>query len=405
MFHFAGKLEHLLAPANYFQPEWHEREVAEVFRRSWNFFCLASDVAAPGDRFAAEVYGVPVVVFNRGGELFAVRNVCGHRHSLIVKEGPSCGKVLKCQIHGWEYDHCGRLTGMPDGRHFRVVKAGEFALGSFRVEKSGPFVFVNLASEGPSFRETLGNLAEEFESHYRDHRLVDTWVTEHDVNWKIMVENAVESYHVPMVHPRTFEDYRPEDQHEHLLAPTFTRYRDLLPYDAEKGLVPLGFRLYTKWLIRNPNFRRFTHTHLFPNMMLYYGDIFSGISIIQPLGPERTRYIAHGFVPRAIYGGWLGRIVQDLSMVLYLRMGKKIVGEDIALWPPVQKGLKASPHKGVISAREERVYAFQRYLVDQMNARAGAGNGREDGPSETIVPSNGTTAFCSAETPACPHSP
>src|SRR5262249_16872179 len=146
------------SPAAYFQPEWFGREREAIFLRSWNYFCLADLVARPGDRFARDLYGVPILVWNHEGTLHALRNVCGHRHSQIIREGQTCGEILKCQIHGWEYDHHGKLTRMPDGRHFRVVKAPDFALGSFRVGTCGPFVFVNLSPEGPSFEEHLGSL-------------------------------------------------------------------------------------------------------------------------------------------------------------------------------------------------------------------------------------------------------
>ena len=53
---------------------------------------------------------------------------------------------------------------------------------------------------------------------------------------KVIVENAVESYHVPMVHPNTFQDYRPEELHDHRLKPTYTRYGDLFLHADEKSL-------------------------------------------------------------------------------------------------------------------------------------------------------------------------
>ena len=53
-------------------------------------------------------------------------------------------------------------------------------------------------------------------------------------------------------------------------------------------------------------------------------------------------------------------------MRVFIPMGRKIIGEDAVLWPPVQQGLEASDHRGVLSAREERVYAFQRYVYERM---------------------------------------
>ena len=42
------------------------------------------------------------------------------------------------------------------------------------------------------------------------------------------------------------------------------------------------------------------------------------------------------------------------------------MAEDAVLWPRVQQGLEASDHRGVLSAREERVYAFQRFVTERV---------------------------------------
>lgn len=366
MFHFSGKLDHLLEPRAYYDPAWYEREQAAIFRPGWNLLCLADEVAKPGDRFAGSVGGVAVVVVNDDGELKAFSNVCGHRHSLICPVGPGHGERLRCQIHGWEYDCDGNLAKIPDGKHFRVVKPGDFNLRRFRVARSGPAVFVNLSEDAPTFEQHLGSLAPEFHQWYDDVRLVNTWIHEHDVNWKIPVENSVESYHVPVIHPTTFQNYREEELHDHRLEPTYTRYGDLLPYSGKRSLLGFAFRTFSRVFIRNPTYERFTHTHLFPNIMLYYADVFRGITVFDPIGPKRVRFRGYGFVPRDVRYGPIGRLVQDASMVVFYSRGRKITHEDVAFWPAVQAGLESSSHSGVLSAREERVYAFQRYVKSKL---------------------------------------
>jgi phenylpropionate dioxygenase-like ring-hydroxylating dioxygenase large terminal subunit len=234
------------------------------------------------------------------------------------------------------------------------------------VARAGDLVFVNLQPEGPTLREHLGSFAEEFEKYYTGIRRIDVHQVETPVNWKVIAENAVESYHVPMVHPGTYEQYRPEELHDHRLEETYSRYGDLMSYSSERSLEALGFRLYTRLLIRNPNYRRFTHVHWYPNSLLYFGDIFRAFNVLEPLGPERTRLTFHSFAPRNIRGGWLGLVVQNLSLTYFLRVGKRIVNEDLSFWPPVQRGLKHSPFRGVLSRREERVYGIQRYIAQRL---------------------------------------
>jgi choline monooxygenase len=369
MFQSQGKLDHLLRPAAYHAADWHDRELQNLFRTSWQVACLGEQVEKPGSRFALKIAGEPIVVVNQNGTLSALGNVCAHRHSQLVPNGPSHDSRFRCQIHGWEYDETGRLSHLPDGRSFRGLKAHDLCLPRYRLEQFGPFVFVNLSQEGPSFREYLGTFADEFHQFFADCRHVDTWVTEHPVNWKIIVENAVESYHVPMVHPNTFEDYRAEELHDHRLEPSFTRYADLMEYRSEKSAEALLFRFYSWFLLRNPTYNRFTHVHLFPNMLLYFGDIYSSLTVVEPLDAKRTRYTMFSFAPKAIHWRLPGRLLQALSMKVLVPQFKKILREDMVRWPPVQQGLEHSRHNGVLSAREERVYAFQDYVIKKLRPR------------------------------------
>jgi phenylpropionate dioxygenase-like ring-hydroxylating dioxygenase large terminal subunit len=374
MFQLQGKLEHLLPPAAYHAADWHEREMETLFRKTWQVACLAEQVDKPGSRFARQIGGEPIVVVNQQGTLSALSNVCAHRHSQIVPDGSSHDSRFRCQIHGWEYDENGRLSHLPDGRSFRGLKAHDYCLSRYRVERCGPFIWVNLSPDGPSFQEHLGSFADEFHQFFSNCRHIDTWVTEHEVNWKIIIENAVESYHVPMVHPNTFEDYRPEELHDHRLEPTFTRYADLLEYRSEKSAEAYVFRLYSWLLLHHPTYKRFTHVNLFPNMLLYFGDVFSSLTVVEPLGATRSRYTMFSFAPRAVHWGPAGRMLQALSMRVLVPQFKRILREDMVRWPPVQRGLENSGQKGVLSAREERVFAFQEYVAQQLGVTATSGS-------------------------------
>ena len=39
--------------------------------------------------------------------------------------------------------------------------------------------------------------------------------------------------------------------------------------------------------------------------------------------------------------------------------------EDLGIFADQQQGLSTSRHKGVIGTREERIYAFQKYLLEK----------------------------------------
>jgi len=67
----------------------------------------------------AQVNGRAIVVFNLGGEFFALNNRCPHRGSslcqgkqtgLVESDGPGNyrysrpGEIIRCPWHGWEFD-------------------------------------------------------------------------------------------------------------------------------------------------------------------------------------------------------------------------------------------------------------------------------------------------------------
>src|SRR5262245_32105168 len=73
----------------------------------------------PGTRKLAQVNGRAIVVFNLGGEFFALNNRCPHRggslyHGIQTGLVESCepgryvyspkGEMVKCPWHGWELD-------------------------------------------------------------------------------------------------------------------------------------------------------------------------------------------------------------------------------------------------------------------------------------------------------------
>ena len=62
--------------------------------------------------------------------------------------------------------------------------------------------------------------------------------------------------------------------------------------------------MYTRLLMKDPTLDRFAHAHIFPNFLLQFsGDICSTFTVLEPMGPERTRYTMLSFVPNRIRWG------------------------------------------------------------------------------------------------------
>jgi len=187
----------------YTSPEIYEREMREVFMRSWSFVCHVSDVAEPGRYWTTSIAGEPVVVIRDDvGTLRALSNVCRHRASLIVRGEGTCPKVLRCPYHGWTYRKDGQLAAVPEARGFPDLDREAVRLPSFRVGELCGLVFVCLSDDTEPLDTYFGDLPERLAPL----RLPELTVGQrgnatYEHNWKVLADNYLEGYHIPVGHP------------------------------------------------------------------------------------------------------------------------------------------------------------------------------------------------------------
>ena len=193
-------------PASWYRdPEILRRECDRVFARTWQLVGRAEQVASPGDYFTAEVAGEPLVVA-RGddGTVRAFSNVCRHRAGPVAS-GAGNRRAFRCGYHGWSYALDGRLQSTPEWEGVRNFDRASQSLPAMRVETWGPFVFVCLDTAAAALPAALGAIGRET-AHLplARMRLVRTVDYEIACNWKVYVDNYVEGYHIPIVHPELF---------------------------------------------------------------------------------------------------------------------------------------------------------------------------------------------------------
>src|SRR5581483_1120533 len=153
MFHYDERLKHLLRPEHYASAEQHALEMERLFRPSWHFVGLTTELPHDGHYMTLELFGEPLLIRKDGGEYHAFLNVCAHRHCLITHEPKGHSPRIHCQYHGWEYDREGRTGKIPDARCFAPFERERARLHKFRLETCGDLLFVSLADEGPTLAE------------------------------------------------------------------------------------------------------------------------------------------------------------------------------------------------------------------------------------------------------------
>jgi len=193
-------------PANLYRndPAQWALERRAVFAKSWQFFGHESAVAETGAWMAETIAGYPlVVVRDEAGALRGYHNVCRHRAGPLT-DGPSgqCDGLLVCRYHGWSYTLDGRLRAARDFGPSADFDPREYGLFPIRVEIWRGLIFVAIDADVGPLAEAVAPLERRLAG--RDWSDLEVaLVRSHPIacNWKTYVENYLEGYHVPTIHP------------------------------------------------------------------------------------------------------------------------------------------------------------------------------------------------------------
>ena len=362
MFVHKERLEYLLEPADYTSADVLRREIERLFLPAWHPVALVGDLPADGDFLTADVAGQPLLLRRHEGRLHAYLNVCSHRHCMLTDRPRGHSKALVCQYHGWEYRACGKVDKVPDGGCFKPFDRENAALRTFAVETCGELVFVRLAPRGGDLREWLGEwydrVAASFAAPYRCNW---RYAADFPCNWKIPVENTVETYHLPWVHPHTLGGFGliPEEAQKHWLEGKSTT----LAYDLGRESEPAKKqRQVCGWLGGGTDSGQYVHHHVFPNLVFTTSDLFNYCQVYLPTGPTTSRTQAWMFSLDGTRRNPLARTIARLVARHGVKANAAIQKEDASVFAAQQRGIAATPFRGCIGTREERIWCFHDWL-------------------------------------------
>ncbi|MGF7161946.1 phenylpropionate dioxygenase-like ring-hydroxylating dioxygenase large terminal subunit [Rhodoligotrophos appendicifer] len=188
----------------YRSKELLDLEYKRLILTSWQFACHVNQLRAQGDYVVLDLLRDSVIVMrDRKNELRAFQNVCRHRGARLLEGTGRCKATIVCPYHGWSYGLDGRLAGVPSRESFPGLQKEDYGLNEVDLEVFHGLVFVRIAGDGPSVKEMFGPYSDLLEP-YRIEDMVpvgdiysETWAA----NWKVGVDNNLESYHVPIGHP------------------------------------------------------------------------------------------------------------------------------------------------------------------------------------------------------------
>jgi choline monooxygenase len=338
----------------YTDPHAFANEQEKIFGRTWQLVGHRRQVEKPGDYFTTEVAREPLLIV-RGidDRLRAFFNVCRHRAGPPA-EGCGSRKVFRCVYHGWTYALDGSLLHSTEMEGVEGFRHEDFALAPVRCEEWFNLVFVNLDLQAAPLAETLGVLppqAARFD--FTSMKFFERRTYDMKCNWKTYVDNYLEGFHLPTVHPGLnreldFNAYTVEPYARHVRQ--FSPIRGAQPGDSTPRRYPEARDDLTS-----------DYFWIFPNWMLNcYPDNVS-VNMIVPVEAEHTLAIFDWYLPEQQLNSPAAQASVNFSDQIQL--------EDISICEAVQKNLHSRSYQhGRFSATQEKgVHAFHRMCAEAMN--------------------------------------
>jgi choline monooxygenase len=353
-----------LASRFYTEPAVLAMEKKRIFHRTWQLAGTLSQpcgemngkkrtIADPESHFTFDLAGEPIVVVrDAAGTLRAFSNVCRHRAGPIA-EGAGCRKVLNCGYHGWTYTLDGRLIGTPEVDGVELFDRSTMGMVPLCCDTWEQFIFVRFRAEGPSLTEYLGTIPETArEFSFAGLKLAERRDYVVNCNWKVYVDNYLEGYHIPIVHPGLMEEidyprYRCETfrYHSQQLGPV----KEVKPGDENQRVYAPGLRL-----------KEALYFWVFPNLMLNFYPDNMQTNLIVPLSHDKTLTIFEWFFHDADLPKTRERSAKAIAF------SETVQQEDIHICEVVQRGLQSATYdRGRYSVkRENGVHHFHMLLSE-----------------------------------------
>ena len=274
-------------------------EYEQFFKPAWVAVAVGSEIPDKGDVKPVSVAGIPLVVVRETeNKISAYHNVCSHRGVKLLEAPCRGGRTLVCPYHAWSYSLDGRLLATPnfggDGEHkLDGFDKDSRGLKSVRTSQWLDVIFVNLSGTA----NPLENFFEPLNKRWQEYDFTDLChgeaedgiiIQELQTNWKLVAENFLDTYHLPVVHGSSLQSYSPLDK----------RYC----FHQDNRYIGIGSRVYVpdrgEPLPQFPNLSKsqsntVEYCYVFPNLSLGLARDHLMVIIDEPVSNNSTKVNVH----------------------------------------------------------------------------------------------------------------
>lgn len=279
-----------LPPEAYTAQDWFDREQWSIFERTWQFAGFVEDLAEPGAFRAVPVGRLNIAVVRHGdGDLRAFHNVCRHRGAQLLRASGR-GDAIVCPYHLWRYDLDGQLDHVPmQGEEFPNLDKKKFCLKRAGVGVWRGMVFVHPDPDAEPV-ETFFAPMDAHMGPYRPDELPEFELARTSTvvraNWKVIVENWIDVYHLSQLHSDTLyigdhanAEFAWHGPHWTFREPLTAEYADGIENRSPLPLLP-GFDTSNP-VVRAPM--------LYPNLGVFEGESSWSTFHVVPVSPTESR--------------------------------------------------------------------------------------------------------------------
>jgi choline monooxygenase len=342
-----------LPAKSYTDEEFWNRECNTVLSEGWLFVGFVHEFKKPGDAIPLFIAGKPILlVKNNKKQITAFHNVCSHRCLKLVNEKKNVGKIIRCPYHSWTYDLEGNLKAAPHigGTNQHKPKGFNFldhGLKEIPIYIWHDWIFLNLNGKAKKFTEYAKPLIKKFKDV--DFKKLEYAATldfgKIKTNWKFLIENFIEPYHVQFVHKTTTN----QPLKDHYTIVDGICYGSGVDVQDEDDKNSSALSVTSRYLSLFPNFIIGSY---FPNQI--------GVYLNVPISPSLTTQ------KRIIYTTD-GKKMSKEEIDMIKKIWWDVHQEDHQMCERLQEGRSspASDEGGLLSpVWEKGVQAFQKLIIE-----------------------------------------
>jgi choline monooxygenase len=347
---------------NYLDPARFADEL-RLLRSMPSVFVPSAAIPSPGDHVERDAFGVPLfAVRGRDQRARVFRNACRHRGMALV-EGAGCSRALVCRYHGWTYRLDGALSHVPHADAFPDLDLSTRGLVQVMSREVDGLIVID-PLDAPGVDGAMAALTDG--SPWRDkllpaERLLYVESSRRQMNWKVLVEQFLEGYHIRSTHVNTFFPLQYDDLN---VVETFgPNSRITFPY---RNIERLRDRPQTVWTTN----ARVTYVyHLFPNVMFITFPDFVLVAVIDPVDIDHTTVTVYAMATPEVARRAEGNLHEANDASGGRTLLARGAVEDNEMSAGVQRGLHAGANAFVEFGRHESAIGHFHATLDERLAQ------------------------------------